>query len=1814
MKTNLIKVLALCFMFLAAFSIVSAATFTTWEPEQPYCNNPADCTIDKWTDVVANNVNDIQKNKKFSVYVQDIAAYLVIFIWIIGVLYIIYSGFVILTSSGDDWKVKKAKVSIMYVLIWIILVFLAYPIIKWAVWLVNSSGTSFEMPTFIERTYAYTTNDANTFDESKKKVEILASDLERDYKVNGKISTSNLLQLQTLVNESITTFPDDDNFVTNNSIARNLLIAIDVVKKSPDSDTKITELAKNLKDFLTRIKIPRISAKITATPQSWSAPLSVTLRASDVVDPSWVIVPQWNYIWWIKQASGRKVLWTWPSINYTFKEEKNYIVNLDIVSASRNTKWKIDVLPFSWTIKIDVLPSVGNIFFYINWINVSDMDRFKITPNIWKAWLIMDASASQPASWSKFSKTSWNFWNWNSFSYDLYPRIEKQYYVNEWNYSIVLKLVTNEWKEISKNLYLEVRDPVASIKSERNTWFVGEDFKFSVNTTFMEWTLNYEWKIIELGWNQPILTSSKENISYKFKKTGKYAVKLKSTSPSGKEDTDTVVITIESRDPIAVFDVTNSNSETPNVFKLDASQSFDPDTFDNSKLTFSWQVDGQKVDLESPSRNWAIWKYTFNSEWNHKIVLDISNQEGKTATVKKEVSVNSLLSVKMNFSPKIVKNGTPISIIADSKETTAFEWSFWDWETDTTNAGRINHVYKKSWTYNLGLTVRWKRAWDSNTITRKVYVSDWVSPFALITMKSNNDEYFLTPDACDWNDAYILDRANMITFSANDSTNIDWSTSGLSYSWKYMNRTSSQPQFSYKFDELGCFPVTLTVKSQKNWKINTVRNFVKIENLPPKISGLSVTTLDMNSDPVIVKVAANNPTDADWAIVSYLWYYYTDSDPEPQDYRVTKQSSTTFVLPRVTGKYYFVLVAEDSNWAKYDTDKETDNKYSIQLSTDNVNTPIIKLTADKTSIATWDEINFEATVSDILGKDISNKVEYKWDFDGDWFYDDTTTSWKVSHKFSTPWNISLKVKVTHKGISNTKYQLISVKNTLKPNFEYYSIGKKLVLLNTTEWVYNTATWTLWNDVSSTNLDSFVYDFKDEDFPEKVSLKVSDWQSSKTVELSVRKDVVNLSKVSRSTDKLIAFTYPSSDNGTIHMTKAGNKLFIYLGESKWWASQYCIDTDAKIDSDLNGTTDDDCDNKWTDSYTSWTPFVIKDFDNSIKERSMKLSISNWSKIIESKEIKVILDYIESKSTKDFWDNKDISDSDRKWIEELKTLIKKAPERERLQMMQYLSSLQENWFDDREKTKTVIDFESYINSSGLDQKLKDEFYNLLEWFLVTQNQAKDEVSLAAKVLKSLIPKTNPNYEQIVKNIDEILSHPTNTKLNKDLGTFILDSIKNDENIPNKDKVIIKSQLLVIIYGSQKNIPADLTAENGEAESDWWWIMWFISWFVKVVLYIILFLLFWVLLLFVYFKITNKNENLSFQDFIIEMLLQKNATPKPQAPKQDIPPPPPSQPKQDILSSIPEPTITPEQPTIAEPPVATVPPIDEYNPQKAPSKPTAEPDAWLPDWLKWMSASEKQESVPPSVTEKEMAPAEEVTAKEAPSLAQESDLPDWLKGMDSKELQNEIEEELSWTASQEIYQDEISKTPEEPASEAQSELPDWLKWIPEAPAPEQPKTEENKTEEIIPAEEAKKPESDELPDWLKSAPPEPETDKDSGTSEEQSVSASEDTEKPEENIPDWLKWSSPAPDEDIQDNEEEENPFIESTSLDLSEPAEQKPEKKPHPKKEKKPDTTPADEADFSTKQVKPFPKKPTSKQNKENVSQNDEKQDDLPDWLK
>lgn len=86
-----------------------------------YCNSndPSSskyCSIDQGTAIVSGNIKDIQTGDKASVYLQKVVSYLLWFLGIVGVLYLIYAGFTIMTSSGEDDKVKKAKGTVKYVL------------------------------------------------------------------------------------------------------------------------------------------------------------------------------------------------------------------------------------------------------------------------------------------------------------------------------------------------------------------------------------------------------------------------------------------------------------------------------------------------------------------------------------------------------------------------------------------------------------------------------------------------------------------------------------------------------------------------------------------------------------------------------------------------------------------------------------------------------------------------------------------------------------------------------------------------------------------------------------------------------------------------------------------------------------------------------------------------------------------------------------------------------------------------------------------------------------------------------------------------------------------------------------------------------------------------------------------------------------------------------------------------------------------------------------------------------------------------------------------------------------------------------------------------------------------------------------------------------------------------------------------------------------------------------------------------------------------------------------------------------------------
>ncbi len=82
--------------------------------------------------------------------------YLLVFLAIVAVLYVIYAGVRILTSGGNEEAMKEGKKNIISVVIGIILIFLAYSIVRFIIDTVNTgdAGTTVGTGIFITQAYA----------------------------------------------------------------------------------------------------------------------------------------------------------------------------------------------------------------------------------------------------------------------------------------------------------------------------------------------------------------------------------------------------------------------------------------------------------------------------------------------------------------------------------------------------------------------------------------------------------------------------------------------------------------------------------------------------------------------------------------------------------------------------------------------------------------------------------------------------------------------------------------------------------------------------------------------------------------------------------------------------------------------------------------------------------------------------------------------------------------------------------------------------------------------------------------------------------------------------------------------------------------------------------------------------------------------------------------------------------------------------------------------------------------------------------------------------------------------------------------------------------------------------------------------------------------------------------------------------------------------------------------------------------------------------------------------------------------------------
>lgn len=158
--------------------------------------------------------------------------------------------------------------------------------------------------------------------------------------------------------------------------------------------------------------------------------------------------------------------------------------------------------------------------------------------------------------------------------------------------------------------------------------------------------------------------------------------------------------------------------------------------------------------------------------------------------------------------------------------------------------------------------------------------------------------------------------------------------------------------------------------------------------------------------------------------------------------------------------------------------------------------------------------------------------------------------------------------------------------------------------------------------------------------------------------------------------------------------------------------FAIDTNTKIDSDTNGTPDDDIDNKDYPSYSDGSVFVMDSSDMKIRNQRIRLTVIKNGVILGYRELDLIADFIADTSNTATSDisstgSESFSEKDKENLDKFQAKIRTLTSDDRIILTQDYNILIENWDDVLERTKKLIDIQEEVNgTSGVSESDKKE----------------------------------------------------------------------------------------------------------------------------------------------------------------------------------------------------------------------------------------------------------------------------------------------------------------------------------------------------------------------------------------------------------------------------------------------------------------------------------------------------------------------------
>lgn len=121
--------------------------------------------------------------------------------------------------------------------------------------------------------------------------------------------------------------------------------------------------------------------------------------------------------------------------------------------------------------------------------------------------------------------------------------------------------------------------------------------------------------------------------------------------------------------------------------------------------------------------------------------------------------------------PQIANRGQRILLSASAADAQIYEWNIPGLDPVVKDTGRHVVSFEKAGTYDIVLKVTNDEG-EVNTLRRKIYIVNGEEPFAVMNITSRGLVTQVESQACDDEDALIVDRVTPVTFAGDKSVNV----------------------------------------------------------------------------------------------------------------------------------------------------------------------------------------------------------------------------------------------------------------------------------------------------------------------------------------------------------------------------------------------------------------------------------------------------------------------------------------------------------------------------------------------------------------------------------------------------------------------------------------------------------------------------------------------------------------------------------------------------------------------------------------------------------------------------------------------------------------------------------------------------------------------------------------------------------------------------------------------------------------------------------------------------------------------------------